>query len=59
MQRKVTGTMAPFAVLLLAGLLWFGPEFGGWVDYRNHVQVALVAAFMFGVLFGWGASRQR
>jgi hypothetical protein len=51
--------MAPLAVLLLTGLMWFGPQFGGWTDYNNHIRIALIAAFMFGVLFGWGASRQR
>lgn len=53
------GTMSIFAVMLLAGLMWFGPTTFGWSDYNHYIQISLIAAFMFGVLFGWSASRQR
>ncbi len=51
--------MAPFAVFMLAGLMWFGPTVFGWDDFHHYIQIALIMAFMFGVLFGWSVSRQR
>lgn len=51
--------MAILAVFLFAGLLWFGQTFFGWTDYNHHIRMALVMAFIMGVLFGWSVSRQK
>lgn len=51
--------MAPIAVLLLAGLIGYGPTLFGWSDTNQYIRIALVAAFVFGAMFGWGFSRQK
>lgn len=51
--------MAPLAVILFGGLVWFGEAFFGWTDYNFHIRLAMVMAFILGVLFGWAASKQK
>ncbi len=44
--------MAFLAIMMFVGLFAFGREYFGWTDPTGHVQIALVCAFIFGIIAG-------
>ncbi len=45
--------MGALALVMFVTLFAFGSQFVGWTDTDGHVQLALVAAFAFGIICGF------
>lgn len=45
--------MGALALIMFVTLFWFGNDFVGWSDPDGKVQLALFAAFLFGIICGW------
>ena len=45
--------MGGLAVMMFVSLFAFGSEFVGWTDRDGHVQLALFAAFVLGIICGY------
>jgi uncharacterized membrane protein len=45
--------MAPLAMVLFITLFAFGANYFGWDDTGGHIQLALFASFLFGIVFGY------
>jgi hypothetical protein len=45
--------MAIVAMFLFVALFALGKQYFGWEDPNNHIQLALVSSFIFGVVFGF------
>ena len=52
MARERTPVMAFIAIVLFIALFAFGGNYFGWQDPSGQVQLALVCAFIFGVIAG-------
>jgi hypothetical protein len=48
-------TMGALAVAMFVALFAFGDRMIGWDDPAGHVQLALAAAFIFGMICGYRA----
>jgi len=46
------GNMAGLAMVLFISLFAFGAQYFGWDDPSGHVQIALVACFISGIVCG-------
>jgi hypothetical protein len=49
--------MNALAIAMFVCLFAFGRQMFGWVDHNSHVQIALVASFLFGILATWRGAR--
>jgi|JRYG01.1.fsa_nt_gb hypothetical protein len=49
--------MNALAIAMFVCLFAFGRQIFGWTDHHGNVQIALVAAFLFGILSTWRTSR--
>ncbi|WP_448501486.1 hypothetical protein [Sphingomonas sp.] len=47
--------MAYLAMVMFVVLFAFGQESFGWSDPSGHVQLSLLAAFLFGIICGYRA----
>ena len=47
------GPMAPIALTMFVSLFAFGASYFGWEDPGGKVQLALFAAFLFGIICGY------
>lgn len=45
--------MAGLAMLMFVALFAFGGDYFGWTDTGGKVQLALVSAFVFGIICGF------
>jgi hypothetical protein len=46
--------MVVVAMVLFVTLFAFGRQYIGWDDPNGHIQLALVSAFLFGIVCGFG-----
>ena len=49
------GIMAYLAMVMFIALFAFGQDYFGWSDPNGKVELALVSAFVFGILCGYRA----
>ena len=49
--------MNALAIAMFVCLFAFGRQMFEWQDYNGHVQLALFAAFLFGILSAWRPAR--
>ena len=45
--------MGAIALMMFVTLFGFGSQVVGWTDSNGHVQLALFASFLFGIICGW------
>ena len=49
--------MNALAIAMFVCLFAFGKQMFGWSDQTGHIQIALFAAFLFGILSAWRTGR--
>ena len=47
--------MAGLAMVMFIALFAFGDQYFGWADPGGHIQLALFATFVFGIVCGYRA----
>lgn len=52
-RRKGWAIMAGLAMVMFIALFAFGNQFMGWEDPGGRIQLALVSAFLFGIICGY------
>jgi hypothetical protein len=45
--------MGALALAMFIGLFGFGEQIFGWNDGDGNIRLAIVAAFVFGIIMGW------
>jgi hypothetical protein len=45
--------MGALALAMFIGLFGFGQQIFGWNDSDGNIRLAIVAAFVFGIIMGW------
>jgi hypothetical protein len=45
--------MGALALAMFIGLFGFGEQIFGWNDSDGNIRLAIVAAFVFGIIMGW------
>jgi hypothetical protein len=48
-----SGNMAGLAMILFIALFAFGRQYFGWSDPGGQIQLALVSAYIFGIICGY------